>query len=692
MRYRRLMIRLAPSLLMLVASTACLYISEADQEELLDGAYDLDGDGHRSLAGGGGDCDDADDSVHPDAAELCDGVDRNCDGVIDDDSATDAVIWFADVDQDGFGDPDNTIAACEQPEGYGSDDSDCNDADAQVNPEGVEACDEANADEDCDGLADDADPDMPPIGAQWWFPDDDQDTYGDMHDPGVALCEDGAASGLTLNHDDCDDGDDTTSPATGDCRLTGGTIDPGIFADATIRGPEVFSAVGSAVGSAGDQDGDGLNEVVIGAAAQARPDNGKHTGAVFIEHGWQAGNYTPGSDTVAILYGQIEDGAFGLVTDAHDLNQDGITDILVGAPNAESGGVPVGAAYLFNGPLEGTTMGEAANARIVGAPGFIGAGWGLDAVGDVDGDGQPDLLVAAFVLAQDFGEPASSYLIKGPLSGDYVLGSDEDAVFSAPEDERAGADIAGVGDLDGDGLTDVAVGAPTWRDPGAGALEAAHGRVYIVYGGFSTGTVPLPNADVILDGSSYQTVGSRLAAAGDFDGDGKDDLVIGAPFGGITLDPRVWVVPGDGLSSGPIGARSSFKMHFSSLQATLLGFSVSSGNFDGDGFSDIAFGSPGWNTEAGRAMVVYGGSTLTGVYLPGDIPGTVAGARFHGTQSRQGPANNPTNKGANLGLSVALVNDVNRDGRDDLLLGSPFHDISLSEQGAAFLFLGGQAP
>ena len=126
--------------------------------------FDSDGDGYGSTESivaceaptqyvdNPNDCDDTLVDVHPQSDEICDNIDNNCDGYIDENSALDATIWYLDADEDGFGTDAITLMSCEQPSGYVSDSSDCNDLNVLISPTGTEICDEA--DNDCDGIID----------------------------------------------------------------------------------------------------------------------------------------------------------------------------------------------------------------------------------------------------------------------------------------------------------------------------------------------------------------------------------------------------------------------------------------------------------------------------------------------------------------------------------------------------------
>ena len=144
------------------------------------------------------DCSDLDGTAYPGANEVCDGDEENCDGIVDEASAIDAVTWYADADGDGFGDAGTGTPNCNQPSGTVDDGSDCDDTNASVNPDADEICDALDTDEDCNGAADDADAGV--TDATVHFPDGDGDGFGDEADAGTGYCD--PPSGVTTDATD----------------------------------------------------------------------------------------------------------------------------------------------------------------------------------------------------------------------------------------------------------------------------------------------------------------------------------------------------------------------------------------------------------------------------------------------------------------------------------------------------------
>ncbi len=159
---------------------------------------DLDGDGH-PLAD---DCDDNDPTVNPDAVEACNGVDDDCNDAIDDAVGD---LWYADLDEDGYGDPSTETQDCEGATGFVADGTDCDDADPAVKPGATEVCN--GTDDDCDLLTDDDDPTV--ADATTWYRDGDSDGYGDAATT-VEACE--APSTYLADATDCDDTEAAINP------------------------------------------------------------------------------------------------------------------------------------------------------------------------------------------------------------------------------------------------------------------------------------------------------------------------------------------------------------------------------------------------------------------------------------------------------------------------------------------------
>jgi hypothetical protein len=209
---------------------------------------DLDGDGYDSCS----DCDDADPLVNPGAVEVCDGLDNDCNSLVDEGLTA---VYHPDADGDGFGDSASPSEECGQPAGYVSDGSDCDDANAAANPGATEVCD--GFDNDCDGATDEG-------VTVFYFPDSDGDGFGDS-DYSTEECE--QPDGYVEDHTDCDDGDATISPdGTETCDGQDNDCDgdeDDLDADVEFGESDVWFA---------DSDGDGFGDAASSSSSCAQPE------------------------------------------------------------------------------------------------------------------------------------------------------------------------------------------------------------------------------------------------------------------------------------------------------------------------------------------------------------------------------------------------------------------------------------
>ena len=199
------------------------------------------------------DCDDLNAAAFPGGTEVCDGLDNDCDGVVDPDTSPDATTWYADTDGDSYGDPAASSVSCNAPSGAVEDNTDCDDGVAAVNPGAAEICD--SIDNDCDGTVDEPDA----IDAATWYLDHDSDGFGDASQPETA-CDQPASH--VADTTDCDDLDPSAFPggtevcdgADNDCD---GTTDPDTSTDASTW--------------YADTDGDGVGDANSTTLACAAP-------------------------------------------------------------------------------------------------------------------------------------------------------------------------------------------------------------------------------------------------------------------------------------------------------------------------------------------------------------------------------------------------------------------------------------
>ncbi|MFH1468648.1 MAG: MopE-related protein [Pseudomonadota bacterium] len=569
------------------------------------------------------DCAPHDAAIHPAAAEACDGLDNDCDGEIDEDFP-DSRTWHRDADGDGFGDPQATEVGCEGGDGLVDDATDC----------------------------DDRDPDSYPGAPEIWYDGVDQDCAGDddTDADGDGWSWDGAGG------DDCDDTDPGVHPGLLDWtdgvdRDCDGEIDASLASahGAGALGPSAGARLGAAGVTAGDQDGDGVPDLLLGSPGH---------GIAWLAAGGAESAAALPTGALARLDGDPT-GQAGAAVAAVDLDGDGVLDLAVGAWLA---GGP-GAVHLLLGPTLGDLDLNAADATIAGLQDGDAFGYALAGPSDSDGDGLGELLIGARDVSTVAPHAGAAWLLPGPaaLAGDLGAAS---AVFEGTAArDFAGATVAAPGDVDGDGLDDVLIGARG---------ETSGGGAYLWLGPVA-GTQALDQADARWPGlSRFDATSWGLAGAGDTDGDGYRDLLVGAC--GSDNDHSnagvAWLIRGRGAAAWASApdledAEASFEGESTDAQA---GWALASpGDVDGDGRDDVLVGAPGAQDDAGLVALFL--APRDGVHL-------LSAADLH----LRGDA------GDRLGEALAPAGDQDGDRLPDLWLGAQEHGDAA--QGAAWV-LGG---
>ncbi|MCB9744752.1 MAG: VCBS repeat-containing protein [Alphaproteobacteria bacterium] len=419
------------------------------------GYADNDGDGYPACE----DCDDDNASANPGAEEVCDGVDNDCNGVIDGDDASDAstyyadsdadgygsadasrvdceqpegfvseagdcddsdaelnpdTTWYLDYDGDGYGDEDFTLVQCEQPQGYGLGQGDCDDTDAAVNPAASEVCN--GYDDDCDGDIDDDDASV--SGQTAWYADSDGDGYGDASSS-TTSCD--SPNGYVADSSDCDDGAASVYPGAPElCD----SVDSDC--DGSTEDPESSDAVTYYA----DSDGDGFGDASSTLTACTQP-SGYSSDSTDCADG-DASAY-PGSHGTETPGDGVDTDCDG--NDAcDDLNCDGYPDIIL--PNyRDNSGYSID-SYVYYGSASGYSSSSRDDLPTQGVH--------TAHAHDFNGDGYMDIL---FVNYYDGNYTTDSYVYYGSASG-YSSANRDDLNAQGPIE-------ACVEDLDGDGLLDI---------------------------------------------------------------------------------------------------------------------------------------------------------------------------------------------------------------------------------------------
>ncbi|MET7257509.1 FG-GAP-like repeat-containing protein [Dyadobacter fermentans] len=358
--------------------------------------------------------------------------------------------------------------------------------------------------------------------------------------------------------------------------------------------------LGSAVAPAGDVNGDGYADVAIGATGFSNGET--FEGGVFIYHGSTSGLT---NNPTKILESNVINGYMGFtVTNAGDVNGDGYGDIAVGSPKYSDGQLDEGKFYLFYGSSNGLNNQYFTSQESNQADTHLGSS--IASIGDLNSDGYDDIIVGAISFGDD--DRGAATIFFGASSGLNI--NAPQATTGKNAQEGFGSDVSTGGDINGDGYQDIVVGAPGY-DNGDGA-------VYLFYGS-STG-INVSQA-VVLKGNQFNTtanMGQSVASAGDVNGDGYSDIVVGVPW---YIDPIAASMTGETLVF--FGNANGTNLPFLTIPSDksdsydFLGWSVSgAGDVNGDGYSDIITSAPNFDPAQNDkdAVFLYYGNPLGGTH------------------------------------------------------------------------------
>ncbi len=548
-----------------------------------DSVPDADGDGFADQD----DCSPDDFEINQGAPELCDGIDNNCDGITDGADAIDAPAWYADADGDGHGGALLGVS-CEDPSGSVGSADDCDDANGSVFPGAGEVCDDG-VDNDCDGF----------MGCRW----DEQYAAEDVQYKRIDGTQAGGYFGKELAMPGDVDGDgvsDLLGAAPAQINPEG-LEDAGAFFlfrgplsadDATLEdanlswyGETLWAYIGYSVLSLGDLAGEGVQAVGAGSGF-----NGyfvvfldlvdESQGEAALEPDLVLGEYDGDENMGATATGEL------------DMEDDGGLELALGGTEYED---KHGAVWIFT---QDADLLFTETARLYGDSANDAVATAL-AAGDLDGDGRDELLVGAPGRREGGTKAGGVYLVGGERTGTENI-ADNLLIYVSGESCQAGASIA-TPDSDGDGYEDLLFGAPGCVStyPGDGAAFLARGGARATESGGLT-------VSFEVRGDAREEVGVSVEAGGDMDGDGAEELLIGAPSWssrGVSGAILLWY----GLEEGSYATQDAPAMFTAAASDEKFGYALAGGqDMTGDGLPDFAGGAPGTSSTAGMVRVIPG--------------------------------------------------------------------------------------
>lgn len=423
----------------------------------------------------------------------------------------------------------------------------------------------------------------------------------------------------------------------------------------TAEGNQTYAYYGKSVSIAGDVNGDGYSDVIIGAYLY---DNGQtDEGIAFVYYGSSSGlpitaNWTAESNQAGAWFGNS-------VSATGDINGDGLGDVVIGANFYDGEVMNCGAIFVFYGSTSGLSL--TANWTIESDQANAYFGWSVSAAGDVNGDGYSDVIVGSPFYQNGQTEEGRAFVYHGSSGGLSTV-----ANWTAESDQAGayfGVCVSTTGDVNGDGYSDVIIGADRFDN---GQID--EGKVYL-YLGTSSGLESTCrwSKESNQEGAHF---GQCVSTAGDVNGDGYSDIIVGAYSydNDQTNEGRAFVYHG---SASGLSIIATWTAEGDQAYAYFGQSVFTAGDVNGDGYSDIIVGAYGYDngqTDEGKVFVYHGSA------------GGLSTTPDWTAESDQ--AN------ASFGMSVSSAGDVNSDGYSDVIVGASGYDNGQNSEGRAFAFHG----
>ena len=398
---------------------------------------------------------------------------------------------------------------------------------------------------------------------------------------------------------------------------------------AMYRGQSNGDKLGVSAIATGDVSGDGFNDILLGSAFQSGTGGGD--GGAYSIQSYSTGNQNAKTASTARFYGESTSLSGEALGAGGDVDGDGTLDYVLGGRTYDDADEPwkinEGVAHIVSGDTSGRKVlpgGTDAEIRGIKAYDFLGAG--VDIVGDIDSDGYADVAIGA-TGADDNGDVSGAiYMFNGPVTADTTAASADSVIAGESAGDKIGSRIVGIGDWDGDGSPDFAVGA---RLEDTNASNA--GAVYVITS--STMPTTLADADVIMRGKQADSsLGNAVAAAGDVDNDGVDDIVIGAlAHGG---PGAAYLVLGNSVQgTEPHIGKQAAQAFTGQSSGDQFGSSVATGDTNADAVADVMIGANRQGgTDKGAVYGFYGpftgGSAIAATDADWKIQGGTNGDYF----------------------------------------------------------------